>query len=173
MKINWKRVLRIAQRLVVAAPAIADAVAPVIRKSRRREQDQGEPGQAGPASEIRHGNQPADARSRWPRAVATAALLAASVVHSSAQAGGLMTGRVTTLHTYSGHSGLLIGLTAMGNPDACARSGWYILPEGTPMVEFNKAALLTAQATGTEVSLWVDGCLETYPRVVNVLITKR
>lgn len=37
MKINWKRVLRMAGRLIRAAPAIADAIGPVTAKRRRPE----------------------------------------------------------------------------------------------------------------------------------------
>lgn len=51
MKMNWKEILRIAGRLIVAAPAIIEAVGPVLTK---RQQPPPEKGTSAPpaASEI-------------------------------------------------------------------------------------------------------------------------
>lgn len=95
------------------------------------------------------------------------AIIAFSVA-SPALASGDFTGRVTALHTYTGHDGILIQLDAMANPDGCPGAGWLIFPDTDKHATFVQSLLITAKVGKTPVRLWVDGCFQNYPRVVHV-----
>ena len=77
---------------------------------------------------------------------------------------------VSSLQFWNGNSGVLVRVTqTMPHPDGCGRSDWYILADSDPHYEESYALLLTAMASGPKVNIWVSGCFETFPKIINLL----
>jgi hypothetical protein len=88
---------------------------------------------------------------------------------SSAHAGGWISGEVDQVQSFTGHTGLLIRLkSAPQNPDNCPSSSFYIYPDNAPRATLVQSMLLSAQASGKRVEIFVDGCYENYPRIIHV-----
>jgi hypothetical protein len=43
------------------------------------------------------------------------------------------------------------------------------LADSDPHYEESYALLLTAMASGPKVNIWVSGCFETFPKIINLL----
>jgi hypothetical protein len=96
--------------------------------------------------------------------VATAA--SAILISSTARAQVSVSGAVSNLMHFEGHTGILVRLDRnMKDPQGCGRTDWYIIPDSSPHAQFVQSMLLTAQETRRVVYLTINGCLQGFPVV--------
>jgi|GEM_PF-6631624 len=89
------------------------------------------------------------------RFIATAVLCLSAF---AAQAGGATPpGKITSLQIWPAH-GVLIQHQNMVNPDGCGRSDHLLLRPSDPFYKEMYAMLLSAQASGKQVELRLNGC---------------
>lgn len=83
------------------------------------------------------------------------------------QASGSVNGTISNVAgDYS--NGMLIRLSGtFANPDNCARTDWYILPDNHPHAQLIQAIFLSSQASNRSVGVQIDGCVENFPKIVS------
>ncbi len=68
---------------------------------------------------------------------AIALAVVGSVYPFSVAAEGAVSGKITVIQSYNGHTGLLIQIAAeRKNPDGCTSADWYIFPDDSPRATF-------------------------------------
>ena len=88
----------------------------------------------------------------------------AIMISSTAQAQVSVSGAVSNLQHYEGHTGILVRLDKnMKDPQGCGRTDWYIIPDSSSHAQFVQSMLLTAQETRRVVYLQINGCLQGFP----------
>ena len=87
---------------------------------------------------------------------------------SSALAGGTVDGRVVQFRFYEQHTGILVSLPNMIDPDSCGRSDWLILPKDHPYYREVYALLLSSHLADKKVSIIIIGCHQGLPRISHV-----
>jgi hypothetical protein len=98
------------------------------------------------------------------RFIATTVLCLSAFV---AQAGGVTTlGKINSVQIWPAHNGVLIQHQNMINPDGCGRSDHLLLRPSDPFFKEMYAMLLSAQASGKQVQLHVNGCEQNFPVVI-------
>jgi len=88
---------------------------------------------------------------------------------------GEVTGNISRINNYEGHSGPLVGFQDMSNTNGfCERNDYFILPEGHDFYEQNYSLLLASMMANKQVTIGVfkGDCIEGMPRVRHVLITQ-
>jgi hypothetical protein len=107
------------------------------------------------------------------RSILAAALAAAGSLYPfSVAAEGDVSGKVTAIQSYNGHTGLLLQIAAdRKNPDGCTSSNWYIFPDDSPRAAFIQSGMLAALHSGKHIWINLSGCYQGYPliRHVNLL----
>ena len=81
-------------------------------------------------------------------------------------------GKITRLHFWEGHSGLLIRHEDMINKEGCSRIDNYILRKEHPFFREFYSLLLAAHIAGQPVKFGLRGCREGFPSVVHVFSDK-
>jgi len=96
------------------------------------------------------------------------ALISLSFI-STAYAGAL-TGneQITAIHFYEGHTGVLIRLNTMIDPDKCGRTDWYILRDDYPHFKDSYSLFLASYLANKPVQLAVDGCVQGLPSIRHI-----
>ncbi|WP_334184862.1 hypothetical protein [Novosphingobium sp.] len=85
---------------------------------------------------------------------------------SSTLAAGSATGTISSV-AGDYNSGMLVKLSGpFANPDNCARTDWYILPDNHPHAQLLQAILLSAQAGNRLIGVQLDGCVDNFPRII-------
>jgi hypothetical protein len=80
-------------------------------------------------------------------------------------------GRIKTINSFTGHSGLLIALDIpYSTGDACGGVVWYIFPDDSVRVAIVQSLLLSSYLNRQPVNLTLRGCHQNYPRIVHVVI---
>jgi NCAIR mutase (PurE)-related protein len=97
---------------------------------------------------------------------------AALVIALPGFAQALSWGQHTTIQGYYSDTNANIVLTTANNqnPDSCASSQYLVISAGTSNFNQVYAALMTAQATGSTVTLLYNGCLGGYPLISSVAV---
>lgn len=81
-------------------------------------------------------------------------------------------GKVSSIQSYPGHTGLLVNLAqSYVSAEGCAGQVWYIFPDDSVRAAAVQAMLLSAQASRMSVSLTLSGCYQNYPRISAVTLT--
>jgi hypothetical protein len=105
------------------------------------------------------------------RKVIQSATLAAALWACPALANSDVSGRVSMIQSYPGHTGLLIGLAqTYSSSEGCGGGVWYIFPDDSPRASFVQAMILSAQASRASISITISGCYQNYPRIVAVTL---
>ena len=91
---------------------------------------------------------------------------------SFAFAAGETAGKIETILIYQGHTGLLIKLSNMINPDACARIDWFILPKTHVYYKEIYSLLLATNYADKSITIDVAGCDQGFPVITNVMSQK-
>lgn len=60
--------------------------------------------------------------------------------------------------------------TPAWNPDSCEGGNWYRLTADSFGYKTAVSLLMSAQAQGKRVRVYLDGCTQSYPRIVNVML---
>ena len=101
-----------------------------------------------------------------------AAALTAVMWSLPALANSDITGRIYSVQSYPGHTGLLVSLAQpYSTSEGCAGGVWYIFPDDSPRASVVQAMFLSAQASRTAVSITISGCYQNYPRIAAVTIS--
>ena len=83
-------------------------------------------------------------------------------------------GRVLSIQSYPGHTGLLISLAQSYVPaEGCAGQVWYIFPDDSVRVAAVQAMILSAQASRMTTNFLLSGCYQNYPRITAVTLTSQ
>lgn len=91
---------------------------------------------------------------------------------ASASADTGVSGRVSSIQSYPGHTGLLVNLAqSYVSAEGCSGQVWYIFPDDSVRAAAVQAMLLSAQASRMSVSFTLSGCYQNYPRISAVTLT--
>lgn len=80
-------------------------------------------------------------------------LLPATAVHAQGDGGTVLVDQINVIQ-----GRIYVYSTNMHNPDNCATSEYFILPEDNAGRDLMLSLLLTAKTTKSTISLWLDGC---------------
>jgi len=92
------------------------------------------------------------------------------VTSAIASAGGDFRGKINFLEFYQGHTGLLINMENMADPDGCGRSELFILPETHPHYKDIYALLLAQRFNEGVIRVVTSGCHQGLPSIVHVFV---
>jgi hypothetical protein len=103
----------------------------------------------------------------WRRIANIGLVVAAIAFSHPVQASGSVNGTISNVAgDYS--NGMLIRLSGtFANPDNCARTDWYILPDNHPHSQLIQAIFLSSQAGNRSVGVQIDGCVDNFPKIVS------
>ena len=81
-------------------------------------------------------------------------------------------GQATTISGYYVYAtgSAYIKVAAPQNPDSCPSTQYIYLDTSTPFFRELYAAIISAQATGTTVPIYYDGCVGPYERASSVAV---
>lgn len=104
----------------------------------------------------------------YPPLVAFILLLSSVSAHADTG----VSGKVSSIQSYPGHTGLLVNLAqSYVSAEGCLGQVWYIFPDDSVRAAAVQAMLLSAQASRMTVSLTLSGCYQNYPRISAVTLT--
>lgn len=75
---------------------------------------------------------------------------------------------VNRLFLYEGHTGILVNISGMMDPDACGRQDWFILPNSYNRYKEAYAMLLAAKVSGQRITIVISGCYEGMPQIRHI-----
>jgi hypothetical protein len=81
-------------------------------------------------------------------------------------------GDIMVVHMWEGHTGILVRVSTMINPDACANPAYMILRDSYPHYKELYALLLASVATSKQIVVTVGGCYEGFPAIKNIWMYK-
>ena len=97
------------------------------------------------------------------------AAAAIAMISTPAFADTDVTGQISYLLSYQGHTGLLIRLSGtMPNPDSCTSAARYIFPDSSARAQLVQSLLLANYSTARSTTVTVSGCYEGFPKIVHV-----
>jgi hypothetical protein len=86
-------------------------------------------------------------------------------------ADGAINGEIVHIQLYEQHTGLLVSLPQMIDPDNCGRRDWFYLTQGVFYREAY-ALLLTAHVTKKTLGFILSGCHEGIPKISHIMSHK-
>jgi hypothetical protein len=95
------------------------------------------------------------------------ALVFAILVSTVCRADTVTTGQVVLIQFWQNHTGVLVRLSTMSDPDQCGRADWYIVPDTHPHYKDIYALLLATRFSDHQLTVVTSGCYEGLPAIIH------
>ncbi|MBA6233512.1 MULTISPECIES: hypothetical protein [unclassified Colwellia] len=99
-------------------------------------------------------------------------LVCTSTFGSANAASGVSTGKITTIHWYEGHTGVLVKQIGMSDLGGCGRADYYILDDTHSYFNEIYSLILSAHISSQSLSLSIDGCIQGISRIKHITSSK-